>query len=346
MVLPEVAAQLSRPIIGHHTVEFRELMAELRPRLQYLLATKNPVFTFTCTASATMEAALQNAGGDSVLILSNGLFGERWALAARALSIKATVLDFGWGKPCEAKQVAEKLNSGRFNSLVMVHGETSTGMLNSLETIQRLLAMRPEITFIVDAVTTLGGVPIFMDDMGIDVLVGGSQKCLALPPGIVPVGVSQKALKRSLSSRRKGYAGDFDRWQERWQENEVVATPAIPQLYALHYQLGRIAAETLEARRARHRALANLASEWAEQKGWGHFSPEGFRLPPVSCLVPRSGQKTEKWVAAMRDRGYLIDAGRGKLQGQVLRIGHLGDWQEGDLHDLLNALSEVTADRQ
>lgn len=345
MVRPELLAQLSQPIIGHRTPEFRQLMAQINPRLQRLFGAQNPVFCFTCTASAAMEAALLNAGGGKILILANGLFGERWGQAALKLGLDSAILDAGWGKPFSPGEIERRLGQEGFSSLVLVHGETSTGMLNPVEPLSAILSGRDDVLLIVDAVATIGGVALRMDQAGIDVLVGALQKCLALPPGIVPIGVSQKALERSRASRRKGYAGDFSLWQERWKECEVVATPALPQLYALNYQLAQIEAETLPARWERHQRMLNMTSDWAKRHGWRTFAPQDFLLPSVSCLLPPLGEDTTPWVAALRDRGYLIDGGYGRLNGQVLRIGHMGDWREKDLAGLLQALAEIVPQR-
>ncbi|HEX7342735.1 MAG TPA: aminotransferase class V-fold PLP-dependent enzyme, partial [bacterium] len=314
---------------------------QINPRLRRLLRTRHPVFCFTGTASAAMEAALANAGGRKTLILSNGGFGERWGLAARLLGMKSELLDFGWGMPFDLELVKRILEKGDFSSVVMVHGETSTGMLNPIEPISALTANQEDVLLLVDAVATLGGVPLEMDRWGIDVLVGASQKCLALPPGIVPVGVSDRALKRSERSRRRGYAYDFTLWHDRWAEGEVVATPALPQLYALDYQLARIEAEGLASRWQRHARMLTLSQEWALAHGWRTFAENGSLLASVSCLIPLTNRNTAPIVEALRRRGYLVDEGYGRLKARIVRIGHMGDWQEEDLEGLLQALGEA-----
>ena len=160
-------------------------------------------------------------------------------------------------------------------------------------------------------------------------------------PGIVPIGVSAPALQRSRRSRRKGYAADFNVWHERWKEGEVVGTPALPQLLALAVQLARIEAETLATRYKRHRRMSQLVHGWAKSRSWKHVAPADYLLPSVSCLRPPIGLQAPQIVAALRDRGYLVDDGYGKLKGQILRIGHMGDWQEADLEELLAALDQA-----
>jgi aspartate aminotransferase-like enzyme len=346
MVNPDVLAQLSQPIIGHHTPEFHELMGRIHPALQRLMFTKHPVFAFTGTASTAMEAALTNAGGDKMLIVSNGLFGERWGRAAARLNLNHRVMNIGWGTPYDPAEIRRTMNFGKFESLVVVHGETSTGMLNPLEPIHEMLQDWPEVLLIVDAVATLGGADVKMDALGIDVLIGGSQKCLALPPGISPVGVSPRALRWARGSFRKGYAHDFNLWQERWRQNEVICTPALPQLYALAYQLTRLEEETLQARWERHTRLSKLAQSWAAKVGWKTCSPEGYILPSVSCLVPpTTWGDTTRVVESMREHGYLIDCGVGKLQGKSIRLGHMGEWQEDDVKEMLAVLGKALKGR-
>jgi aspartate aminotransferase-like enzyme len=340
-VHPEVLAKLCLPIIGHHTLEFQELIKQIKPRLQRLLGTSCPVFTLTCTASAAMEAALTNVGGAKILVVSNGAFGERWLTTARLLGLDADGLVLGWGIPIPEHELERLINRVGYDTLVLVHGESSTGMLNPLEPISDVLSKRTEVLLILDAVATLGGVPLSMDAAGVDVLVGASQKCLALPPGIVPIGVSEGALARSGSSRRKGFAFDFNLWNERWEKYQTVATPAIPQLQALNLQLEWIEKETLEARWERHLRMSQLTTDWAQRHGCQPFAPVGFRLPSVSCLRLDGGRKTAPIVNKLRDLGYLIDDGYGRLKGITLRIGHLGDWKEEDLEGLLSALEKA-----
>ena len=347
MVNPKVLAQLSKPIIGHHSEEFHELMGRINPALQRLMGTRHPVFAFTATASSAMEAALTNAGGDKMLIVSNGQFGERWARAAARMSLNHRVMNIGWGTPYDPAEVRRTLHWGKFDSIILVHGETSTGMLNPIEPIHEILTDWPEVLLIVDAVATLGGVELHMDEQGIDVLVGGSQKCLALPPGITPIGVSSRGNRLARGSFRKGYSFDFNLWLERWRKKEVVCTPALPQLWALDYQLERLEKETLLVRWERHSRLSRMTQDWAAKAGWKSCSPEGYLLPSVSCLLPPTTvDDTAPVVQTMRERGYLIDGGVGKLENKSLRIGHMGEWQEEDLKEMLAVLGKTVKGRK
>ncbi len=344
-VREDVLAEFSKPVIGHHTSAFKELLGRINPRLQKLMDTDDPVFTLTCSASAAMEAALTNAGGSRILILANGAFGERWLTAARALDLPADALVVAWGLPLPEFEIGRLLDKTNCDTIVIVHGESSTGMLNPIEPVKSALSHRPDVLFIVDAVATSGGVQLSMNQDKIDVLVGASQKCLGLPPGVVPVGVSQRALARSRSARRKGYAFDFSLWHERWKEKATLATPAIPQLYALDYQLERIEKETLKARWQRHQRMLEITCAWASENGMIPFAPDGYRLPSVSCLRPSDGRQTGKVVQAMEQRGYYIGNGYGKLKNRAIRIGHMGDWSEKELEEMLTVLSEVLTER-
>ncbi len=340
-VNPDVLEQLSKPILGHHTDEFQNLLRQIDPRLKNLMGTRDFAFTFTCTASAAMEAALANVDGEKVLVLANGAFGERWLSAARSLGMKADGLIMAWGLPLPEYEIGRVLDRTNCDTLVMVHGESSTGMLNPLQPTVSALSHRPEVFFILDAVATLGGVPLNMEDSKVDILVGASQKCLALPPGLVPIGASARVIEKSRNSKRKGYAYDFVLWQERWEESSMVATPAIPQLQALNFQLGRIEKETLSARWERHQKMSQSVLAWASHHGFVSFAPEGFSLPSVSCLRPLDGRNTDYIVNRMRQKGYLIDNGYGKLRNKTLRIGHMGDWTEKDVQELLRELSDA-----
>ncbi len=337
----DILATLAEPVIGHHTDEFRALIADLKPRLQRLLGTRYPVFPLTGTVSAAMEAALINSAAHKILVLANGAFGERWLDAARRLGLPADGLILAWGLPLPEHEIGRVLDRTNCDTLVMVHGESSTGMLNPLDPVKKALRSRPDVLFILDAAATLGGAPLEMDADGVDILVGACQKCLALPPGVVPLGVSEKALQRSRNATRKGYAADFILWKERWDDNQTVATPAIPQLQALNRQLERIEREGLEARWRRHSRLSRKTLEWARRHEWVSFAPEDYLLPSISCLRPADGRRTQPITEVMRQRGYWVDGGYGKLKDRTLRIGHMGECREDDLDDLLQALSSA-----
>ncbi|TKJ41244.1 hypothetical protein CEE37_06145 [candidate division LCP-89 bacterium B3_LCP] len=341
-VNPEILAELAKPVMGHHTPEFRDLISQLKSRLQYIFGTENEVITLTCTASAALEAALVNTCKEKILVVSNGAFGERWLQAARSRGLASDGLVLGWGIPIPPYEVRRLLDRVPYDTVVMVHGESSTGMLNPIEPISELLKAHPEIVFIVDAVATLGGVELQMDKSRIDVLVGASHKCLALPPGVVPLGLSPRALKRSKSAKQKGYSFDFNLWAESWHENKVVGTPAVPQLQAMLTQLDRIQDESIQVRWKRHKNMQELTIHWAEKNGFIPFPPEDYRLPSVSCLRPEVSRATSPIVAALTERGFLIDSGYGKLKGRTIRIGHMGDWTTEDIKGLLDHLSQVS----
>ncbi|MBU1881176.1 aminotransferase class V-fold PLP-dependent enzyme [bacterium] len=340
-VSPEVLAQLASPIFGHHTSEFKALAKELKRGLNLLFDTNGSVFPFTCSVSAALEATLHNVVVEKLLVLSNGAFGERWAWAARASGLSVCHLHADLGEIFDPQAVQRMIEKHHPDTLVMVHGETSTGMLNVIDPIADLLVDYPNILLVIDAVGTIGGVPLSMKTNRIDVLIGASQKCLALPPGIVPVGVSERALQRSESSSRKGYAFNFGLWQEKWQKGETVATPAIPQLKAMAFQLQRIAEEGLTHRWQRHQTLLEMTTKWAATNGFRPFAPCHVLLPSVSCLMPDAKGATQPLVDRLRERGYLIDAGYDKLKNQCLRIGHLGDWRQADLEVLLRTIEDV-----
>jgi len=341
MVSEDVLSKLSIPVFGHHTREFKSLAEFLKRSLASIFDTDDPVFPFTCTVSAALEAALNNIVSDGVLVLSNGAFGERWAFAASQSDLKVYHLNFNWGMPFDPQSISQMIETNRPDTLVMVHGETSTGMLNPIAPIANILKDFPDILLVVDAVGTLGGVPLSMRDDRVDVLVGASQKCLALPPGIVPVGVSRRTFERCVKSRRQGYAFNFTLWHERWQNDETIATPAIPQMNAMAFQLQRILDDGLEKRWKRHSAMLELMKEWIGKNGFAWFAPQDLLLPTVSCIIPDGRRETIPIADRMRERGYLIDAGYGKLKNASLRIGHLGDWDVQDLEECLKTLSDV-----
>jgi len=340
-VAPEILREMARPIIGHRGAEMQALIRDILPRLRAVFGTRShDVFLTACSATALWEAAIRNCVARRALIPVCGAFSERFYEVAVACGAEADPLPVEWGKAVPAQAVADMLASGRYDAVALVHNETATGVTNSLSEIAEAVRRQPDVLLLVDAVSSLGGIPVEVDRNGIDVCLASVQKCLALPPGFSLCAVSPRALERSARRIGKGYYLDFIRLKGFFDRDLPMATPSVSHLFALRAQLERIAAEGLESRYARHRAMAELARSWAADR-FALFAAEAARSDTVTCVTNSRGMNVAGFVGALAARGFGISNGYGKLKEATFRIGHMGDHTIAGIRDLLDTMDEA-----
>lgn len=349
-VRPEVLQAMVRPVIGHRGTEMVELMGRILPRLSTIFRTTRPVWVSTSSATGLMEAAVRNVVRRRVLSLVNGAFSDRFHRIATACAKEADRLDVEWGKAHEAEAVARAVKGKEYEAVTVVHSETSTGALNPIaEIAEAVRSASPETMLLVDAVSSLAGAPVETEAWGLDVVLTGAQKALALPPGLAFAAASERALAKASDIPDRGVYFDFLAFEESAAERQTANTPAVSLLYALDAQLDRIEREGIEARWARHRAMAGRTAEWvagaADRIGLDLriLAPEGRRSPTVTCIVLPDGLRGPDVDRRMKERGYTIATGYGKLKGTAIRIGHMGDHTIDELDALLGVLDEVLA---
>lgn len=346
-VHPEVLAAQTRPMIGHRGKGMEELLARMAPGLQAVFRTRRPVYLGACSATGFMEGAIRNCAGRRVLALVNGAFSERFFRIARANGVEADALAVEWGEAHDPARVADALARQRYDAVTVVHSETSTGVLNPVRELAEACHRAGDVLLLVDSVTGIAGAPVEPDAWGLDLVLTGSQKALALPPGLALAVLQPSALARAESATNRGVYFDFLEYEAAAAKHQTVNTPAISLLYALEVQLARIAAEGgIEARWARHRAMAERTWAWVgemQAKGVveGVLAPEGFRAPTVTCVRLAGGRTGTAVAAAVKARGFVIGAGYGKLKDATFRIGHMGDHTVAELDALLAVLTEV-----
>jgi predicted phosphoserine aminotransferase len=340
-VAPEVLREMARPVIGHRGAEMQEAIRDLVPRLRLLFGTRgSDVFLTACSATGLWEAALRNCVARRVLVPVCGAFSERFHEVALACGLEADPLHVDWGKAVPAQAVADMLATGRYDAVALVHNETSTGVTNPLPEIAEAVRRQGDVALLVDAVSSLGGIPVEVDRNGIDVCLASVQKCLALPPGFSVCAVSARALERSAKRVGKGYYFDFIRLKGFFDRNMPMATPSVSHIFALQAQMKRIEAEGLEARYARHRTMADLARAWAAGR-FGLYAEEKARSNTVTCIANTRRIDVARFVSALGARGYGVSNGYGRLKELTFRIGHMGDHTVNGLRDLLGAMDEV-----
>ena len=343
-VSPEILREMARPVIGHRGSEMQELIRELVPRTRALFGGRaHDIFFTACSATALWEAAIRNCVARRVLVPVCGAFSERFYQVAVGCGVEADPLHVEWGKAVAAQAIADMLASGRYDTLALVHNETSTGVTNPLPAIAEVVRRQSGVLLLVDAVSSLGGIPVEVDRNGIDVCLASVQKCLALPPGFSICAVSERALERSKKMVGKGYYFDFVRLKTTFDKQMPMATPSVSHMFALLAQLRRIEAEGLEARYARHSEMATLTRAWAVEQ-FGLFAEEGARSDTVTCVANTRGLKVAEFITALASRGLGISNGYGKLKEATFRIGHMGDHAVDAVRGLLRAMDQVLAE--
>ncbi|NQU09530.1 alanine--glyoxylate aminotransferase family protein [bacterium] len=328
-------------MVGHRGSAFQNLYASLQPGLQQVLDTRNPVFLSTSSAWGVMEAAVRNLVGKQVLNCCCGAFSDKWLDVSQRCGKQAEALRVEWGQPILPEQIDAQLQTGQFDALTLVHNETSTGLMNHLAEIAAVMRKYPDVSFIVDSVSSMTGVKIETDALGIDVLLAGSQKAWALPPGLSVFTVSARALQKAETIPGRGYYFDFLEFKKNHDKNMTPSTPCIPQIYGLQHQLAKILAEGLDARFARHRQMAELTREWARSRGFELFPKAGYESVTLTCVNNTRGIDVLKLQALMKERHRIqMDAGYGKLKGRAFRIAHMGDETPATVADALAKLDD------
>ena len=336
---------MAQPMIGHRSTDFVALYNSLQPGLQAIAGTKDPVYLSTSSAWGVMEGSIRNVVKRKVLCCMNGAFSDKWLDVAQRCGKPAAALKFEWGQPVDPAALRRELATGGYDALTLIHNETSCGCMSDLAAIMSVVREFPEVITIVDTVSSLSALPIPKDDLGIDVLVSGSQKALALPPGLSFLSVSAKALARAATVSDRGYYFDFLEFQKNHANGMTPSTPSIPHIYALKSQLEVIAAEGLATRYARHARLNQTVRAWALAKGFRLFPREGYGSVTLNCLANTPGYDLPALNKILKAKhGLVIDGGYGKLKGTTLRISNMGDETDATIAALLSSLDAALAE--
>ncbi|PYQ30737.1 MAG: aminotransferase [Acidobacteria bacterium] len=342
-VRPAILQELTRPMIGHRSAEFRELFTRINADLKPLFTTTQDTFIVTSSGTGVMQAALENCVARRVLVTTCGAFSERWYQIAESLGLEVDRLDAGWGKAINPDALADHLarhQRTHYDAVTITHNETSTGVTNDVGILAAVIRdAAPDALILADAVSSLGGIPVKFDEWNLDVCLASVQKCIGLPPGITVAAVSQNALDRAKKHPYRGTYFDFLSYVERAKDNSVPSTPSIPHFYALAAQLENIVrAEGLEARFTRHLQMRDLVHKRVQQFGKVAGDPS-HASATVTAVEP--AMSAEKIRAEMKQRGYTLGGGYGQWKERTFRIGHMGDMPVEDVEAMLDVLGEV-----
>jgi len=343
-VRPEILQEMARPMIGHRGPEFREIFRRINLGLKELFATAQTTFVMTASGTGVMQAALENCVARRVLVTTCGAFSERWYNIAESLGYEVDRLDAGWGHAVDPEALTDHLarhQRAHYDAVTITHNETSTGVTNDVAALTAIVRDEaPDALVLVDSVSALGGIPVKFDEWGVDVCLASVQKCMALPPGITVVAVSDPALARAKKRPYRGTYFDFVPYKERADEDGVPLTPSIPHFYALDAQLEHILhGEGLEARFERHRRMRDLTHQRISRFAKLAADPD-HASATVTAIAPVLPPETIR--AEMKKRGYTLGGGYGNWKETTFRIGHMGDIPLADLEAMLDVLTEVT----
>jgi aspartate aminotransferase-like enzyme len=340
-VSEKTLAAFSRPMIGHRGEDFKALYRSIHPRLQELFGTQQPVFLSTSSAWGVMEGAIRNLVRQRVLCCMCGAFSDKWLEVARRCGKEAEPLQVEWGQAIDHKAVDARLASGKFDTVTLIHNETSTGVMNPLPEICCTMAKYPEVILVVDSVSSFSAVPIPMDAYRIDVLLTGSQKALALPPGFSLFSVSEKAFARAEQVEGRGYYFDFLEFKKQQAGDMTPTTPSIGHIYALESKLEEIFSEGLTNRYERHARTNALVHDWVRARGFEFFAAEGHRALTLTCVKNNRQIDVAKLVRDLRGKHHLvINGGYGKIKGLTFRLSNMGDETEETVSHLLRCLDD------
>ena len=346
--VPETALlAMAKHPIGHRSGDFSKIMAEVTENLKWLHQTRNDILILASSGTGAMEAGMINflSPGDRVLCGCNGKFGDRWAEVATAYGLQVEKITAEWGQALDTDKFRQHLEADKnkqIKAVILTHSETSTGVLNDIETINGHVKAHGEALIIVDAVTSLGAVSIPVDELGLDVVASGSQKGYMIPPGLAFVAVGAKAWTAYETAKLPRYYLDLGKYRKDAAKNTTPFTPPVNLFFALQATLRIMQTEGLENIFARHDRLKGVTRAAIKALGLPLLGPDTVASPAVTAVAPPPEVEAEKVRAIMKKRfDIALAGGQDHLKGKIFRIGHLGFVCERDILSAIAAL-EVT----
>ncbi len=336
---------MAQPMIGHRSSDFVALYQSLQPGLQALFYTSDPVYLSTSSAWGMMEAAVRNVVKKKVLNCMNGAFSDKWNNVSARCDLPATALKFDWGQPVDPEAVRRELATGQYDAITVIHNETSCGCMSDIAALMAVVREYPEVISIVDTVSSFSALAVKKDELGIDIMITGTQKALALPPGLSLCSVSQRARDRAATVTNRGYYFDLLEFQANHEKGMTPSTPSIPHIYGLKSKLEDIEAEGLETRYARHARLNRQVRDWGAGHGCKLFPREGYGSVTLNCFVTPPDLDLPAFIKVLKSKhGLLINGGYGKIKGKTFRISNMGDETDETIAALIKALDSSLAE--
>jgi len=340
-IAPEILNAMATPMIGHRMPEYAHLHKGVTDKLKKLMFTEERVFLATSSAFGVMEGAVRNLVGKRCANFCNGAFSDKWHNVTLACGKEADAFKAEWGEPITPEMVDAALATGKYDSMTLIHNETSTGVMSPLPEIAEVLRKYPEVLSIVDTVSSMSALKIPVADLGIDCCIFGVQKAFALPPGLAVFSASERALERAKTVPGRGYYFDFLEFAAADEKDNTPSTPCISLIYAMDLQLDRIFAEGMEQRWQRHADMAQFMRNWAQEHGFGLLAAPPYRSVTLTCATNDRGVNLAQMKKQLGERGFAFDDGYGKLKGKTFRVAHMGDMQLSDLKEITAEMEQI-----
>ena len=343
-LLMEAQARALTATLHHRTEAFRQIMRETLENLKYYFNTKNDVLIFSSSGTGAMEGAVSNllSPGERVLVGTAGKFGERWLDLAKVYGIEAAKVEAPYGEPLSVEEIKKQLETnGPFRAVYVQATETSTAVSHDVKAIGALVSQYAETCLVVDAITGLGTTELHPDEWGLDIVVGGSQKALMIPPGLAFASVSEKAWKLIEKSKLPRYYFDYAKERKNLAKAESSYTPATTLVVSLHAALGYIRSLSLEGLVANAAMLAEATRAAANALGLELFA-KSSPANAVTAICPPEGIDSGAIVKELRTRfGAVVANGQGTMKGKIFRLAHLGYYDVADVFAIVAALEIV-----
>lgn len=343
-VREDVLQKLATPQISHRSKDASALQKSISEKMQKLMYTENTIILSTSSGSGLMEGAIRSCTRKRAAVFSVGAFGDRWFKMAKSNGVPADKISSVPGTPTTPEMVDEALSTGKYDVITVTHNETSAGIMNPVDEIGALLKSKyPDVLFLVDTVSSMGGTKIEVDKWGIDVCITSTQKCLGLPAGMSICSVSNRAIEAARLVENRGLYFDlvelYDTIQKK--DHQYPSTPSLPHMFALDYQLSKIMDEGLENRFARHREMAQYVREWAKK----HFAllveEEKYLSNTLTTIKNTKEINVGDLNKKLGERGYMISNGYGDLKDKTFRISHMADYTLDEVKELIKNVNDI-----
>jgi aspartate aminotransferase-like enzyme len=342
-VPPEILREMTNPLINHRGPEFAAILERVTLRLQYFFQTASPVLTYASSGTGGMESAIANlfSPGDHVLAISIGAFGNRFATIAENYGLQVERIEFEWGQAADPLVVEQRLQaSAPFKGVLMTHNETSTGVTNDVEQLATLVhRYNPGALVLVDAVSSLGCVPLEMDPWDIDVVFTGSQKGWMVPPGLMMIAAGPRAWEANKSAKLPRFYFDWEMMRKNLEKWQHPVTPPVSLFYALDAALEKMLDEGREAIFERHKRIGEYVRWRAKEIRLRLLADHAYASNTVTAIYVPDGIDAKTLLKDLRiEDGVVFGGGQGKLEGKIFRVGHLGYFEEVDLVEAMDKL--------
>ncbi|MEM2080845.1 MAG: alanine--glyoxylate aminotransferase family protein [Candidatus Bathyarchaeia archaeon] len=342
-VSPRILREQTRPLIGHREKAFSELYGQITEKLTKFFELPADCKPTVTTSSATLwfDIVGRSIVKEKALACVNGAFAERFAKTLQACGKKTDIIEVEWGKAIKPEMIAEKLETGKYDTVTLCHNESSTGVRNPIQEIGKLIRRDyPDVILAIDSVSAMAGDKTLPKEIGCDIIFASTQKCFALPPGLTVSLVTDRAIERAKQVPNRGSYTDLAEIFEYEKKHQTPFTPNIPLLYALNKRLDLMLQETYEHIYQRHKQMATYTQKWAK-KHFALFPEPGYESITVTCIKNTTGKSVKDLKTKLEEKGYVISNGYGKLAEQTFRIGHMGEWRLAGIKKVLKLIEEI-----